>query len=177
MQTTIVTDELVSPSNTGPKAYGAYFVHKLAVISGGGVARASTNADSYAMFANAYYWWQTTTYFPGVDSKVPRPGLQGTIPINDTAASFPLSLWVDVSNYTDPTTADWDGLYTVALDLNSDAITLVISASPASATPVAPAAMATNACHGVSGNSWVQDRDVAAQSAAIFCGQTSNSVQ
>ena len=57
------------------------------------------------------------------------------------------------------------------------------SSSPITVTPV-PSQTPTPSlvpvvkqCHGVSGNTWVVSRDVAAQNAADFCQQTSNTVE
>jgi hypothetical protein len=43
--------------------------------------------------------------------------------------------------------------------------------------PQAVAAVATNNCHGITGNVWVQSRDVAVTSAEQFCRQTSTTVE
>lgn len=55
------------------QAYGPLHVYRLAQLApdaGGGAGRASTNADSYAMLANAIYWWEKTTIFPGLPGEV-----------------------------------------------------------------------------------------------------------
>ncbi|KAI9747701.1 MAG: hypothetical protein M4579_007409, partial [Chaenotheca gracillima] len=68
-----ITDEKIGDGPRGIAwAYGPALVHESAQFDlalGGGAKRASTNADSYAMLANALYWWDVTDYFPGVPGK------------------------------------------------------------------------------------------------------------
>ncbi|KAF2793033.1 hypothetical protein K505DRAFT_350230 [Melanomma pulvis-pyrius CBS 109.77] len=62
-----IVDEHVDPSGVGMWAYGPSLVHQLArrnLNQGGSATRASTNADSYAWFANSKYIYDLTGYFP-----------------------------------------------------------------------------------------------------------------
>lgn len=105
----IVDEGVVEPGKTypgNPGAYGAARVHALAqrpINKNGGVKRASTNADSYAILTNAAYWWDTTGYFPGVPNKK-----NPTTADND---DFPISLWIDLGNTTTPEKADFAKLF------------------------------------------------------------------
>ena len=94
-----IIDEYVDPSGVGPKAYGPKLVNSLARRSldqGGGAGRASTNADSYAMLANAIWWWDTTGYFPGVPS---RASPTATNSSDDSADDiYPVSLYIDLGD-------------------------------------------------------------------------------
>ena len=58
------------------------------------------------MLANAKYWWDTTGYFPEA-AKPYATSLADT----DTQNAPPLSIWVDLDNATDPTTANWASLF------------------------------------------------------------------
>lgn len=63
-----IKDEVVSPGNSEAMAYGPNMVHRLAAIikikNGGGAERASTNADSYAWFANSVYFYREFGEYP-----------------------------------------------------------------------------------------------------------------
>ena len=78
------------------------------MLVGGGATRSSTNADSYAMLANCLYWWGTTGYFPGLSPKA-----NDVDDLDD--GNFPISLYVDLDDNADPSTADWNGLYNAQL--------------------------------------------------------------
>jgi hypothetical protein len=87
-----ITDQYVWLDNVpglvrNTKAYGPKNVHTLA-YKGGGTARSSLNADSYAMLANCLLWWETTGYFPGV------PGYPKSIA--DGTLSFPEAIESDL---------------------------------------------------------------------------------
>jgi hypothetical protein len=112
-----IIDEFVAPVDPGsPRfkndvyAYGPRLVHNLAkrtLNEGGGATRASTNADSYAMLANAIWWWDTTGYFPGVPGR-PDPA---TAQYDFDDGDFPVSLHIDLGNNTNLATVDFVGLY------------------------------------------------------------------
>jgi hypothetical protein len=94
------------PDGATQKAYGPIRVHKLAVrplTQGGGATRSSTNADSYALLANAIWWWDTTTYFPGIPKKMELAEVANS--------QYLLSLHIDFNNVTDAATADFNSLY------------------------------------------------------------------
>ncbi|KAF2819124.1 hypothetical protein CC86DRAFT_432123 [Ophiobolus disseminans] len=66
-----INDEHVDPDSADNWAYGPSRTHMLArrkLNQGGGAARASTNADSYAWLANSKYWWDLTGHFPRPDN-------------------------------------------------------------------------------------------------------------
>ncbi|KAF2432275.1 hypothetical protein EJ08DRAFT_711039 [Tothia fuscella] len=98
-----IIDENVNPiEGRTVRAYGLKLVHKLAswpIRDAGGARRSTTNADSYAMLANANYWWALTGYFPSAPKKL--LGIAGT----------PISLHVDLGNNTDIRTANLNALF------------------------------------------------------------------
>lgn len=115
---------------TGPK-----LVHRLAswrTTDGGGVKRASLNADSYAMLANCIWsvlpilslprlmltyfrWWNTTGYFPGLEPPR-RRSLQPQHDVSQhNSSNLPISLWIDLENTTTPQDADFDSLFNAQL--------------------------------------------------------------
>ena len=134
-----IIDEYVAPIPSGEspgtndiKAYGPRLVNNLAKRSlnqGGGATRASTNADSYAMLANAAWWWDTTGYFPGVPGRNNPSTMAGDFDDND----FPVSLYVDLDNSTNPSTADFNSLFSADLTAFGDG-----PPDPAYATTSAP---------------------------------------
>jgi hypothetical protein len=113
-----VIDEYIAPIPRGEmpglndhKAYGPQRVHLLArrkIGNGGGATRASTNADSYAMLANCLWWWSVTGYFPGV------PGYSNRAPV-DINDNIPVSLYVNLGNKTDLSTANLNSLFEAEL--------------------------------------------------------------
>jgi hypothetical protein len=93
------------PGLDDKRAYGAYKVRQLAkrqIRNGGGATRASTNADSYAMVANALYWWRITSYFPDPPKKTAVDG-------------FPLFVDMDLGDVTDIRTVNFDDLFSETL--------------------------------------------------------------
>ncbi|KAL9123607.1 MAG: hypothetical protein Q9217_006976, partial [Psora testacea] len=107
------------PGTNDVKAYGPRLVHNLAkrsIQQGGGVTRASTNADSYAILANAIWWWDTTGYFPGVPGKTNPSSAQDDSGDNN----FPVSLYIDLDNSTNPSTADLASLFDTGLTAFGD---------------------------------------------------------
>ena len=103
-----------TPRTNNIKAYGPRLVNNLAKRSlnqGGGATRASTNADSYAMLANAAWWWDTTGYFPGIPGRNNPATMAGDFDDNN----FPVSLYIDLGNGTNPSTADFNTLYSADL--------------------------------------------------------------
>ncbi|KAH5711875.1 hypothetical protein HBI64_042700 [Parastagonospora nodorum] len=66
-----INDEHVDPDSAQNWAYGPNRTHMLArraLNQGGGAARASTNADSYAWLANSKLFYDITNYFPAPDN-------------------------------------------------------------------------------------------------------------
>jgi hypothetical protein len=111
-----ILDQTINP-NGGWLAYGPSLVRDLAQRvpeKGGGAARSSINADSYALLANAIWWWDTTTYFPGVPSTV----LDLAEQVLDD--QYLVSLHIDFNNITDAATADFNGLYSAGLQAFGD---------------------------------------------------------
>ncbi|KAL9619882.1 MAG: hypothetical protein Q9160_005529 [Pyrenula sp. 1 TL-2023] len=144
-----IIDEYVAPvpkdevaGKNEPKAYGPHLVHSLAkrpLTRGGGATRASTNADSYAM------WWDTTGYFPG------EPGKESLSTTQDDfgAANFPISIHLGLDNDTNPSTADLTRLFTDEMNAfgngppDPDDIDTSSSATPPEATSPAPPPQST----------------------------------
>jgi hypothetical protein len=137
-----ITDEgVVEPGRKypgNPAAYGPNLVHQLAqrpINKNGGAARASTNADSYAILANCAWWWDTTGYFPGV------PGKPGPSSAED---DFPISLWVDLGSTTSPSKADFAKLFSADEEgFDSSATT---TSTTHTTTASAPTATADDSC-------------------------------
>ncbi|KAI9894505.1 MAG: hypothetical protein M1814_003263 [Vezdaea aestivalis] len=117
------------------KAYGPVNVYKLAhrsLIDGGGATRASTNADNYAMLANAVWWRDATHYFPGVPANPIQQKADGSSNLVFLHAKL---------NDVDPSTADFTKLFNDDPSIYADDSTPPTStAAPApSATPPPPA--------------------------------------
>lgn len=145
-----VADQKVEDQITAHKAYGPKLVHKLAANApnkGGGAAVSSINADSYAMLANgrynfstnsntsmadddfnlAIYWWDVTTYFPGVPNK------NNPKDPDDTALDQgPIFLNLDLGNVTNTSSVDFASLFNAAFDQFEN------NTSPASPSPPSP---------------------------------------
>ncbi|GIZ39830.1 hypothetical protein CKM354_000319700 [Cercospora kikuchii] len=125
-----ITDEGIFPKGHGDPnrwAYGPGPVHRLAHVkltNGGGVTRASTNADSYAWLADSAWWWDTTGVFPKADGK-DLDDLSG-----DDGSSL-IMQHIDLGNVTDPTGVDFTALYAAAANGPS-------AFSPIPQPPVAP---------------------------------------
>ncbi|PMD53955.1 uncharacterized protein K444DRAFT_699591 [Hyaloscypha bicolor E] len=163
-----ITDEYVAPIPEGEKpgtndikAYGPRLVHNLAKRSlnqGGGATRASTNADSYAILANAICldtnppsgWWDTTGYFPGVPGKQNPSTAQDDFDDNN----FPVSLYVDFDNSTDPSSSDATNVLAANLeafgngppDPDDEVPTATTTAAPPPAKTTAPPSPAADTC-------------------------------
>lgn len=68
-----VTDEVVNPYDNSIPAYGPDNVYRMArrpkeIPGGGGASKASTNADSYAWFANSVYFYKLFGKYPLPDA-------------------------------------------------------------------------------------------------------------
>jgi hypothetical protein len=122
-----IIDQTTFPGVTRLKAYGPALVHALA--GNVGASKASTNADSYAMLANAIWWWDTTGYFPG-------------IPTAKAQNDF-VQLSIDLGNITDPTIADFSTMFDADLSTfdnttNPQSPTIASSQSPPTPPPSVP---------------------------------------
>jgi len=108
-----IIDEVLNP-NEGEliKVYGARLVHKKArfpLNQGGGAKHSSTNADSYAILANALWWWGVTGYFPAaVPSGSRSSNLQDQLKEDP---DYPVMLHVDLGDIKDVKAANFDALF------------------------------------------------------------------
>ncbi|KAF2428643.1 hypothetical protein EJ08DRAFT_322586 [Tothia fuscella] len=171
-----IIDEWVDPIPKGQthglkdyKAYGADMVRLLAkreIKNGGGATRASTNADSYAILANALWWWDVTGYFPGV------PGKSDSVQAESDGG--PVTLHVNLGNVTDVRNMDLTNMFDLELSGYGNG-TPDLEGNPQTTAPL-PSANSQK-CHGISGNTFVLNSGIAEQNAKAFCSQSTMSMQ
>lgn len=138
------------------RAYDAKLVHKLAIglrfnKAGSGAQFSTLNADSYVMLINCLFWWESTTYFPGVPGTA-NPELADVVMPS-----------ISLGNTTD-------------LSINSvyDRLGEVIGSYLISDSDIQDASVPAqdqNNCHGINGDYWVMSRDVAISNVQDFCHQ------
>lgn len=163
----ITDQELDIGSTRTIRAYGPVNCRKLAKQQPGtgdttnrGATVTTVNADSYAMFINAVYWWQNTGEFPHAPNLPPD------------ASSPPLMIMPhldlsegDVSD--ESLEAQLEEVfkdYLAAEDVSDQSIPFDLPSTD------------VNACHGVSGDYWINNPALATENILTFCGQSNKLV-